>query len=567
MKRKLGAKDIAVEQDRDTGERLPERKSGFFAKQKGNTVSMQRLVQELQVQQIELELQNEELQRTRAEVEDGLAHYTNLYGFAPVGYLTLDRGGVIRRVNLVAACLLGQERSRLVGKRFCQLVAAESCPMLDRFLASVIECRTQQTCEVLVGPKGAEPLVVELTGNVMVENQYSRVVMTDITARRRAEQERAALQEQLAQSRKMEAIGTFAAGIAHDFNNILGGILGGLSLLELKTGYDSANHEDILAMQAMVKRGAELTKQLLGFARRSGSDASPVNLASVVTESSALFARMRKDISVELEVAPDLHAVLMDHTQIEQVMLNLLANAGYALKKGGRLFVGAENVELTHAQAAAHGVERGHFVKFVVRDTGVGMDSATKERIFEPFFTTRDAGQGTGLGLASVYGIIKNHSGSVAVDSELGKGTAFTILLPATDCEATSQVCPVTLHHGTGTVLMVDDEEQLVKVYTRVLERIGYKTLTASGGKEAIELVRQYGSEISLIILDMVMPDMSGCQTYDEIQKVAPGIKVLLATGLVSDGQAEEMMAHGCNGVIEKPFDAAALSAKVREVM
>jgi CheY-like chemotaxis protein len=257
----------------------------------------------------------------------------------------------------------------------------------------------------------------------------------------------------------------------------------------------------------------------------------------------------------------------MDHTQVEQVMLNLLANAGHAMQKGGHLLILAENVDLSSAQAATHGVARGDFVKLVVRDTGVGMDSATKERIFEPFFTTRAAGEGTGLGLASVYGIIKNHTGSVAVESELGKGTAFTILLPATDREATSQVCPVALHHGTGTVLMVDDEEQLVKVYTRVLERIGYKTLTASGGKEAIELVRRFRSEISLIILDMVMPDMSGCQTYDEIQKVAPGIKVLLATGLVSDGQVAEIMAHGCNGVIEKPFDAATLSAKVQEVI
>lgn len=567
MKRKLGAKNIAVEPERPVRERPPDRASGFFTTRNTNAAVTQRLVQELQVQQIELELQNEELQRARAEVEDGLAHYTNLYGFAPVGYLTLDRAGAIRRANLVAACLLGQERSRLVGKRLCQLVAAESRLRLDEFLVRVIESRTQQTCEVLVSPKGAVELVVELTGNLMVENQYSRIVMTDITARRHAEQERAELQAQLAQSRKLEAIGTFAAGIAHDFNNILGGILGGLSLLELKAGHDSANHEDIVAMQAMVKRGAELTKQLLGFARRSGGQASPVDFASVVTESSDLFACTRKDIRVKLEVASDLQAVLMDHTQIEQVMLNLLANAGHAMQKGGSLLIHAENVELCKGQATAHGVARGHFVKLVVSDTGVGMDSITKERLFEPFFTTRAAGEGTGLGLASVYGIVKNHGGIVKVESELGKGTAFTILLPATDCEVASQVCPVKLHHGTGTVLMVDDEEQLVKVYTRVLERIGYKTLTASGGKQAIDLVRQYGNEISLVILDMVMPDMSGCQTYDEIQKVVPGLKVLLATGLVSGGLAEEMMAHGCNGFLEKPFDAATLSAKVQEVM
>jgi two-component system, cell cycle sensor histidine kinase and response regulator CckA len=564
MKRKLTAKNAAVEPERSADPVLKERQSGFFSKQKANAPGAQRLVRELQVQQIELELQNEELQRARAEVEDGLAHYSSLCGFAPVGYLALNRDGVIRRVNLFAACLLGQERSWLVGKRFCHLVAAESGLILDAFLASVLERRTQQTCEVLVGPKS---LVVELTGNVMVEDQYSRIVMTDITARRQAEQERAELQAQLAQSRKMEAIGTFAAGIAHDFNNILGGILGGLSLLELKNGHDCAYHEDIVAMQAMVKRGAELIKQLLGFTRRGGSAICPVNLASVVAESSDLFARTRKDIRVELELASDLQAVVMDYTQFEQVMLNLLANAGHAMQMGGRLLIRAENVVLSNGQASAHDVERGHFVKLVVRDTGVGMDSATKERIFEPFFTTRAAGEGTGLGLASVYGIVKNHGGFIKVESELGEGTAFTIMLPGTDCEVSSQVCPVKFHHGTGTVLMVDDEEQLVKVYTRVLEKIGYKTLTASGGRQAIDLVRQYGNEISLVILDMVMPDMNGCQTYDEIQKVAPGLKVLLATGLVSGGQAEEMMAHGCNGFIEKPFDAATLSAKVQEVI
>jgi CheY-like chemotaxis protein len=196
------------------------------------------------------------------------------------------------------------------------------------------------------------------------------------------------------------------------------------------------------------------------------------------------------------------------------------------------------------------------------------MDAKTMGRIFEPFFTTKGTGEGTGLGLASVYGIIKNHAGFIGVESEKGKGTTFTLLLPATERQVAEDKTPTAiLQHGTGTILVVDDEAQIVKVCARLLQKFGYEVLTAAGGKEAIELVRRYGATISLVLLDMTMPEMSGRQTYEALQKLVPGIKVLLASGYSVEEQAQELLDGGCSGFIQKPFDAVVLSAKVQDIL
>jgi CheY-like chemotaxis protein len=289
----------------------------------------------------------------------------------------------------------------------------------------------------------------------------------------------------------------------------------------------------------------------------------------VVEKTSALFGRTRKDIAVELDLMPGLLAVLMDHTQLDRVLLNLFVNAGQAMPDGGRLVLRAENMELGSNEVAPHGAAPGRFVKLAVVDNGVGMDCATQARLFEPFFTTKSPGQGTGLGLASVYGIIKNHAGFITVESELGKGTTFNLFLPATEqLIAKKEVSqPPSIRPGTGTILVVDDEEQIVKAYARLLNKIGYDVLTASSGKQAVELMRQHGKGISLVILDMIMPQMSGPQTYEALQEVAPGTKVLLATGYSIDRETQEILARGCNGFIQKPFDAAALSAKLQEIL
>jgi two-component system cell cycle sensor histidine kinase/response regulator CckA len=390
----------------------------------------------------------------------------------------------------------------------------------------------------------------------------------EIAERRRVEQEREELQLQLAQAQKMEAIGTLAGGIAHDFNNILAGILGGLALVELEVEFGSRSKTDIQEMKALVNRGAALTKQLLGFARLGKYDRKPLDLGRVVARTSAMYGRTRPDITIQLDFAPGLLAVHMDHSQLEQVLLNLLVNAGQAMPQGGHLVLHAENADLADEEGALLGVPPGLYAKLMVTDSGSGMDAKTMGRIFEPFFTTKGPGQGTGLGLASVYGIIKNHAGFIGVESELGQGTTFTLLLPATERQVAEDKTPTpVLQHGTGTILVVDDEAQVVKVCSRLLQKLGYDVLTAPGGKQAIEIVRQYGTKISLVLLDMTMPEVSGRQTYETLKMIVPGVKVLLSSGSSIEGQAQALLDSGCKGFIQKPFDAAALSAKVSEIL
>jgi CheY-like chemotaxis protein len=222
---------------------------------------------------------------------------------------------------------------------------------------------------------------------------------------------------------------------------------------------------------------------------------------------------------------------------------------------------------LTSAEAEPHGAKPGRFVRLVVTDTGTGIDPAVLPRIFEPFFTTKAPGQGSGLGLASAYGIVKNHGGVITVESELGKGTAFTVLLPATDPQpADRPASQVAVSSGHGTILVVDDDERMLKSMARLLSAMGYEVLTASGGRAAVDVVRRHRESISLVILDMTMPEMSGAATFDAIREISPALKVLLSSGYAIDGQAQALLDRGCNGFIQKPFDEVMLSEKIQAV-
>jgi two-component system cell cycle sensor histidine kinase/response regulator CckA len=370
------------------------------------------------------------------------------------------------------------------------------------------------------------------------------------------------LQLQLADSQKMEAIGTLAGGIAHDFNNILAGILGELSVLDLELDGDDKSHACIQDMMELVTSGSELTKQLLALACRAPLEVKPLDLARVVAKTSMMFGRTRKEIEIRLDLPPGLLAVLIDRARMEQVLLNLFVNATQAMPQGGQLFLSAKNVELAESDVAPFGAAPGRYVRLDVKDTGVGMNAATQAHIFEPFFTTKGPGQGTGLGLASVYGVIKSHAGFISVESEIGKGTTFSVFLVATDLPTPSEKTPAAvIVRGSGTILLVDDEQHILRALTRLIETIGYDVLTASSGREAVEIVRRRGLGISLVILDMIMPDMSGSQTYDLLRKVAPGIKVLLSSGYSIEAQAQELLGRGCKGFIQKPYDVATLSA------
>ena len=529
--------------------------------------AMQAVLHDLSVHQIELEMQNDQLQQAQEALEVSRARYFALYDLAPMGYLTIGENGTVKEANLTATTLLGLVRTQIVGQRISRFIQMEDQDIYHLQRQHLLDTGKTQVCELRLLKQGSGSFWARLEASLVRGTEDAstfHTVISDISERKRAEIEQASLQAQLAESQKMEAVGALAGGIAHDFNNILTGILGGLSLLELEL--KGGEHQpDIDDMKGLAERAANLTQSLLGFARRGKNNVRPLDLAIVVDKTMTMFGRSRRDVTFQRNVAPDLSAVLMDRTQLEQVLLNLFINAGQAMPEGGTITVDLANQELG---GGPPGTADCHFVRLAIKDTGIGMDAATQLRIFEPFFTTKDIGHGTGLGLASVYGIMKSHGGHVSVESQLGKGAVFTLLLPAVDMLPRPETAPpVAMTQGDETILIVDDEEAIRRVYSRLLTKLGYTVLLASGGRQALELIEKHRDQISLVILDMTMPGMSGSQTYKALQSVAPNCKVLLASGHSIDGQAQEILASGCNGFLQKPFNIATIGAKIREIL
>ena len=321
-------------------------------------------------------------------------------------------------------------------------------------------------------------------------------------------------------------------------------------------------------IEKYIQNGSELTKQLLGFARGGKYNVKSTAMRDLVTQSAQMFGRTKKEIRIHTSHLKDTWPVEVDRGQIEQVLLNLFVNAWQAMPGGGDLHLLSEDVELDDSYEMPYKVEPGRYVKLSVVDTGVGMDQATQARIFEPFFTTKEMGRGTGLGLASAYGIIKNHGGHINVYSEKGRGTTFNLYLPASDKAVEIEAHkPRALRKGNETILLVDDEDITVEVGEEILIELGYTVITARNGLEALAAYKANAQKIDMVILDMIMPDMGGGKTYDELKKINPDIRVLLSSGYSISGEASEILARGCNDFIQKPFNMKQLSEKMRGIL
>jgi signal transduction histidine kinase/CheY-like chemotaxis protein len=376
------------------------------------------------------------------------------------------------------------------------------------------------------------------------------------------------LETQLQFARRMESIGTLAGGIAHDFNNLLMAIQGNVTLIMDSLDPRHHDYEKLKLIEQFIQSGASLTKQLLGFARGGKYEVKPTNLNEIIKNTLTMFGRTKKEIKIFTKFREELWTVEVDRGQIEQVLLNLYINAWQAMPGGGELHIETENITLDQKNAKLHDVKSGKYVKTYVADTGIGMDDEIQRRIFDPFFTTKEIGRGTGLGLASAYGIIKNHGGVITIESEKGKGTIFYIYLPASKkkVDDTKKVT-TALISGTGTILLVDDEEFMIDVCKQILERMGFKVLIAKSGKEAIEVFTANRDIIDLVILDIILPGMDGGVIYDRLKEIDPGIKVLIASGYSINGKASELMTKGCSGFIQKPFRMNQLSLKLNEIL
>ena len=393
-------------------------------------------------------------------------------------------------------------------------------------------------------------------------------VATDITHLKESEEEKKKLQNQLSHIQKMEAIGTLAGGIAHDFNNILMGLQGHISMLLYDIRKEHPHRLKLENMESYIKRGADLTKQLLGFARGGKYDVKPTDMNELLGKSADLFGRTKKEITIYRNFREDLWTVEVDQGQMDQVLLNLFINAAQAMPGGGNLDLGTDNVYLGEAEASLAGLDMGRYVRIAVADDGVGMDHATLQRIFEPFFTTKPKGTGSGLGLASAYGIIKNHGGGILVHSEPEKGTTFRIYLPATENPPVAAVeTDKEILTGRETILVVDDEQINVSVMTEMLEMLHYRVLPAGNGQEAVAVYMEKKDQIDMVILDMIMPGIGGGRTFDILREINPKVAVVLATGYSAEGEARKIINRGCRGFIQKPFQLQELSRKVREVL
>jgi len=478
--------------------------------------------------------------------------------------VVLDEAGVFRYVSPSVKTLLGYNQDELNGHSAFDYIHPEDIKNVSKALREVIlhqnkgiatelRFRHADSCWISLEALGNNCLTNSAIGGIIINAR-------DVSERKR-------LEAQLLHSQKMEAIGRLASGIAHDFNNILMGIQGYISLLLLKMDTIHPDFEKLLNIQTLVQSGADLTGKLLGFARGGRFELSPTDINALIAKTVNLFGRTKKEITVHQRFPAGPAVAEVDRVQIEQVLLNLFVNAWQAMPQGGEIFVETQPVTFSRS-VPAQNIRKGKYIKITIRDTGRGIDEETRQHIFEPFFTTKERGRGVGLGLASAYGIVRDHKGAIEVDSAPNRGTQFVLYLPASEKDVPEETyASKTIFKGTETILLVDDEDSILDVCRDILISLGYKIRVASDGPTAVDLYAQEAKDIDLVILDMIMPGMNGAQTFAAIRQINPNARVIVSTGYSNSREAQKLLDGGCRGLIAKPFRIEELSQKIRDVL
>ena len=685
---------------------LRRRAEGLFrqsAEQAGaplSDIDSRRLTHELQVHQIELEMQNEELEKSRRELAVAAARHTELYDLAPIGYLTLDPEGVITQANIAGARLLGRDRGNLTGRRLAAFVGKNDLAAFDEFHRRVLSGDAGQACEVSLDT-GRGDLFVRIGADHDPYTRESRVILEDITDRRvkdkalrlsesrlagiidsamdaiisldasqrivlfnasaerifghtaaavigrpldmllperyreshhrlfdgfaatsvshrgidgqlelvglhadghefpievsisqivsggeriltaiirdvsgrqAALREQEQLQEQLRQAQKLESVALLAGGIAHDFNNMLSVILGysELGLAEAKP--ESDLHEQLLQIQSAAERSAKLTRQLLTFARQQTIAPRVLELNETLKGMLALLKPViREEIFLRWSPGASTGRVRIDPGQLDQLLANLCMNARDAINGTGEIEIQTDRVTLDGARFPGEPTPvHGDYARLVVRDTGSGMDPATLSHVFEPFFTTKEPGEGTGLGLATVYGIVRQNAGWIGVVSEPGKGTTFTIYLPSCESEASEPTAPpgaLTARGKGEAILVVEDERAIMELCERLLTRQGYRVLPAGGPAEALRISSEFKGEIRLLLTDVIMPEMNGRELSELLIARHPGMKCVFMSGYPADIIARRGVLDEGTAFIHKPFRVEEMLARIDELI
>ncbi len=508
-------------------------------------------------------------QRKQAEaaLQRSEERFRKIYEDAPVMMHSIDKERRIRNVNRKWLTTMGYEQDDVIGRKLDFLMTAESRKTLGRVLEHFWRDGEVRDISYQLIKKDSAAIDVIINSIVWHDPTLGTVSLTTV----RDVTYEVQLRKQLIEAQKMEAVGTLAGGIAHDFNNMLTIALGNTELLLMRKEAGGPDYDELQAAIHACRRGADLVKRILTFCRRVETFPRSLNVNDEVKQAARLLSRtIPRMIEIKLILADDLKNVQADPTQIEQVLMNLAVNAQHAMPRGGKLTIETHMATLDEEYCRIHiDAEPGENVLLKVSDTGHGMEKEIVDHIFEPFFTTKKNAGGTGLGLAMVFGIVKGHKGSIVCESEPGGGTAFRIYLPVAEPETARGVAEseAVAAFGTESILLVDDEPLITKLGKTVLTNHGYTVLTAANGKEALEVYRKEKARISLVILDLIMPEMGGWECLEELLNIDPKAKVLIASGYSADAAAKSVVERGVKGFVWKPFDIKKLSQDVRRVL
>ena len=490
----------------------------------------------------------------------------------------VDSRGNIRLFNRKAEELYGYTADEIVGKPHSVLVPKRLQEIhnkwMEKFLSLDESAISGKIVEGIGERKDGSEFYVETSTALLKQGgeTYLVAILRNITDRKKAEEERVKLESQLRQSQKMEAVGLLAGGIAHDFNNILTAIIGYASLLQMKMKGDDPLRPYLEQILTSSQRATNLTQSLLAFGRKQIINPKPVKTNEIITRMEKLLVRLiGEDIDLKVILTDEDITVMADSGQIEQALMNFATNSRDAMPQGGHFMIETQRAVIDNDYVKTHGYGKpGEYVLISVSDSGTGMDEKTREKIFEPFFTTKEVGKGTGLGLAMVYGIIKQHNGYINCYSEPGKGTTFKIYLPmhweAAEVQETMESAPATIG-GTETILVAEDDADARKTTRNILENFGYTILEAVDGEDAVRVFKENSDTVKLLLLDVIMPKKNGKEAYEEIRKLHPGAKALFISGYTANIIHKRGILDQNLDFIMKPVSPTALLRKVREVI
>ena len=510
-----------------------------------------------------------EQKRTEDKLRESEKRYRDLVENAQDVIFTISTSGIITSLNSAFEKITGWMQSEWIGKSFTSLVHPEDLSRARHIFERTIHGIASSPHQLRILCKDDKYVVGEFNSAQSTINGKVVGVIGIV----RDVSERLLLEDQLRHAQKLESLGTLAGGIAHDFNNILSIILGHASLLQRSNTQTDKSITSIDAITQAIQRGSGLVRQLLTFARKNEVLFESVNLNSIVKDFVNMFhATFPKTISLTVDLHKQIQSIRGDVNQLHQVLLNLTVNARDAMLTGGTLTIRTEHVAGKDVRVRFAEASESEYVVLSVSDTGTGIDEATKRRMFEPFFTTKDIGQGTGLGLSVVYGVINSHKGFIDVESSPGVGTTFCLFFPVTQEIIVNSIKPqleetTITTSGSETILLVEDEEMLRALVVTLLESSGYSVITAENGIEAVEHYKQHLDKISVVITDIGLPRMSGWDAFREMKKINPYVKAIFATGYIEPKFRDDIIAFGGKHFVQKPYVPAELLKRLRETI